>query len=151
MHPTARVWTADGIGLVSRFPVDDLELNALHARAFGGAVEQVTPWAERLERHALTWVGAFDVGRLVGFVQVCWDGGSHAFLLDTAVDPGWQHRGIGTGLVRAAADDAAAAGCEWLHVDFEAHLEPFYLERCGFRPTSAGLLRLPGRQRAEGA
>ncbi|MGC4791979.1 GNAT family N-acetyltransferase [Micromonospora sp. DT178] len=139
------------ISMVSRFPVDDVELSVLHARAFGGAVGQVTPWAERLERHALTWVGAFDAGRLVGFVQVCWDGGAHAFLLDTAVDPEWQHRGIGTDLVRAAVDDAAAAGCEWLHVDFEAHLETFYLERCGFRTTAAGLLHLAGRQGADGA
>jgi len=37
---------------------------------------------------------------------------------------------------------ARAAGCEWLHVDFEDHLGPFYFGRCGFRPTSAGLLRL---------
>ncbi|WP_225852196.1 hypothetical protein [Micromonospora sp. AMSO12t] len=74
------------IELVSRFAVDDGELSALHARAFGGG-DQVTPWRERLERHALSWVGAFDAGRLVGFVQVCWDGGAHAFLLDTAVDP----------------------------------------------------------------
>ncbi|MEU9828409.1 GNAT family N-acetyltransferase [Micromonospora chersina] len=130
------------VKLVSRFPVDDVQLSALHARAFGGDVEQATPWAERLGRYGLTWVGAFDVGRLVGFVQVCWDGGAHAFLLDTAVDPDWQHRGVGTKLVQAAVDDAAAAGCEWLHVDFETHLEPFYLERCGFRPTEAGLLQL---------
>lgn len=63
-------------------------------------------------------------------MQVCWDGGAHAFLLDTAVDPGWQHRGIGRLLVEAAAADAAAAGCERLHVDFEPHLEEFYLSRC---------------------
>jgi predicted N-acetyltransferase YhbS len=78
----------------------------------------------------------------VGFVQVCWDGGLHAFLLDTAVDPGRQHHGIGTGLVRAAIADATAAGCEWLHVDFEAGLTRFYLDGCGFRPTAAGVVRL---------
>jgi hypothetical protein len=55
--------------------------------AFGAEMTGVTPWAQRLDRHALTWVGAFDDGRLIGFVQVCWDGGAHAFLLDTAVDP----------------------------------------------------------------
>jgi len=129
------------VELVSRFPVDNDELSALHTRAFRGAV-QPTPWRERLQRHALTWVGAFDNGRLVGFVQVCWDGGAHAFLLDTAVDPQWQRRGIGLRLVEAAAADAAAAGCDWLHVDFEPHLEEFYLGKCGFGPTKAGLLRL---------
>lgn len=87
-------------------------------------------------------MGAIDAGQLVGFVQVGWDGGKHAFLLDTAVDPDRQHRGIGAELVRVAAADAASAGCQWLHVDFEPHLEDFYLRRCGFRSTSAGLLHL---------
>jgi ribosomal protein S18 acetylase RimI-like enzyme len=131
------------IEYVSRFPVDDVVLNDLHARAFGDLAEPRRPWAARLERHALTWVGAFDAGRLVGFVQVCWDGGAHAFLLDTAVDPEWQHRGLGTGLVAAAATAATAAGCAWLHVDFEAGLTEFYLHRCGFRTTAAGLMALP--------
>jgi GNAT superfamily N-acetyltransferase len=130
------------VEIVSRFAVDDVELSGLHARAFGGDAERVTPWARRLDRHALTWVGAFAGGRLAGFVQVCWDGGAHAFLLDTAVDPDMQRRGIGAALVRRAADDAKAAGCEWLHVDFEDHLADFYLTSCGFRSTSAGLLRL---------
>jgi hypothetical protein len=35
-----------------------------------------------------------------------------------------------------------AAGCEWLHVDFEEHLRGFYLESCGFTPTGAGLIAL---------
>lgn len=132
------------IELVSRFSVDDGELSALHARAFGGDGHQVTPWRERLHRHALSWVGAFDAGRLVGFVQVCWDGGAHAFLLDTAVDPTWQHRGVGRRLVEAAAAAATAAGCHWLHVDFEPHLAGFYLRQCGFTATPAGLRRLDG-------
>ena len=129
----------------SRFPVDDDALSALHARAFGGDPGRVTPWAARLARHALTWVGAFAAGRLVGFVQVCWDGGEHAFLLDTAVEPADQHRGAGAGLVRQVIADVATAGCAWLHVDFEDQASTFYLERCGFRPTAAGVLRLPPR------
>ncbi|MBM2615977.1 GNAT family N-acetyltransferase [Actinoplanes sp. LDG1-06] len=130
------------ITLVTRFPVDDATLSTLHARAFGGDPAVVTPWAARLSRHAMTWVGAFSGTRLVGFVQVCWDGGTHAFLLDTAVDPAEQHSGIGTALVEAATTEARAAGCEWLHVDFEPHLRHFYLDRCGFRPTDAGLIPL---------
>ena len=31
---------------------------------------------------------------------------------------------------------------ERLHVDFEDHLRPFYLDVCGFSPTNAGLIRL---------
>ncbi|WP_097327263.1 GNAT family N-acetyltransferase [Paractinoplanes atraurantiacus] len=129
------------IELIHRFPVDDHELSALHARAFGGP-DLVQPWAQRLERHALTWIGAFDAGALIGFVQVGWDGGRHAFLLDTAVDSAHQHRGIGVALVEAATAESRAAGCEWLHVDFEPHLAHFYLDRCGFRPTQAGLIPL---------
>jgi GNAT superfamily N-acetyltransferase len=128
--------------LVTRFPVDDRELSALHAHAFGTDPAVVRPWSQRLERHALTWIGAFDDGRLTGFVQVCWDGGSHAFILDTAVAPARQRHGLGARLVAAAAAEARAAGCEWLHVDFEPHLAKFYLDGCGFRPTEAGLLRL---------
>jgi GNAT superfamily N-acetyltransferase len=133
------------IELVSRFPVDDIRLSALHARAFAGDPAQIRPWAARLERHALTWIGAFDDAELIGFVQVCWDGGSHAFLLDTAVDPGRQHRGLGAALVEAATREARAAGCAWMHVDFEPHLEHFYRDRCGFRPTAAGLIDLSTR------
>jgi len=131
------------IELVSRFPVDDSVLSALHARAFGGVPGRAEPWAQRLERHALTWIGAFEDGRLTGFVQVCWDGGAHAFLLDTAVDPDRRHQGIGTALISAAVTEAREAGCEWLHVDFEPHLARLYLDRCGFRPTAAGLIHLP--------
>jgi GNAT superfamily N-acetyltransferase len=127
---------------VVRFMVDDTELSALHAAAFESEPE-VQAWAERLERWALTWVGAFSNDQLVGFVQVCWDGGAHAFVLDTAVHPDHVRRGIGKQLVMTAAEEARKAGCEWLHVDFEPHLTSFYLEACGFRPTDAGLLTLP--------
>jgi ribosomal protein S18 acetylase RimI-like enzyme len=126
---------------VVRFPVDDPELSALHAAAFEGEPD-VQPWAERLERWALTWVGAFSNDRLVGFVQVCWDGGAHAFVLDTAVHPDHGRQGIGKQLVLTAAEEARAAGCEWLHVDYVPHLKAFYQDACGFRPTDAGLLRL---------
>jgi GNAT superfamily N-acetyltransferase len=126
-----------------RFPVDDTELSTLHALAFESRVE-VQPWAARLERHALTWVGAFSNDQLIGFVQVCWDGGAHAFILDTAVHPEHGRRGIGKKLVHVAAEEAWAAGCERLHVDYEPHLADFYLKACGFSPTDAGLLKLRG-------
>lgn len=123
-----------------RFPVDDEELSHLHAEAFGHAPALV-PWSERLERHSRSWVGAFDEGRLVGFVHAVWDGGAHAFLLDTAVAPGHQRHGIGTRVVTALVDDLRELGVEWLHVDHEPRLEGFY-GACGFRRTRAGLLRL---------
>jgi GNAT superfamily N-acetyltransferase len=90
----------------------------------------------------LGWVCARQDGDLAGFVNVAWDGGGHAFILDTLVTATARHRGIGTELVATAARHARAAGCEWLHVDFEDHLTDFYYQACGFIPTPAGLIAL---------
>ena len=100
-------------------------------------------WWDRIRPHSLGWVTArAEAGALIGFVNVAWDGGDHAFLLDTKVRPDHQRRGIGTELVRLAAHHAQEAGCEWLEVDFDEPLEAFYYDACGFRPTQAGLLHL---------
>ena len=101
------------------------------------------PWAARLERHSVSWVGAFAGDVLVGFVHACWDGGAHAFVLDPVVHPDRQPRGIGRRLVQTLVVEARAAGCRWLHVDHEPGLAAFY-RACGFRPPAAGLLRLDG-------
>ena len=82
-----------------------------------------------------------DIGRLTDLSYIR-DGGDHAFLLDPKTRGEHQRRGIGTRLVSLAAEHAKAAGCEWLHVDFEPELGPFYLEACGFPPTPAGLIHL---------
>jgi ribosomal protein S18 acetylase RimI-like enzyme len=106
-------------------------------------------WWERVRPHSLGWATArTDADELVGFANVAWDGSDHAFLLDPKVRPDHQRRGIGTELVRIAARHAEEVGCEWLHVDFEDDLAPFYLDACGFAPTSAGLLHLPDREAA---
>ena len=100
-------------------------------------------WWDRIRPHSLGWVSARDSeGLLVGFVNVAWDGGDHAFLIDTKTRGSHQRRGIGSELVRRAVVGARAAGCEWLHVDFEPRLASFYFDACGFRPTEAGLIRL---------
>jgi GNAT superfamily N-acetyltransferase len=117
------------------------EVNALHALAFGHPVGDVDWWT-RVHRHSLGWVCARVDGALVGFVNVAWDGGAHAFLLDTMVVDELRGRGIGAELVAAAATGARSAGCQWLHVDFEDRLRPFYFDACGFRPTAAGLIAL---------
>ncbi|MBE9499768.1 GNAT family N-acetyltransferase [Streptomyces sp. GKU 257-1] len=116
-------------------------VNALHAEAFGYS-QNPTDWRTRAHRHSLGWVCARRAGRLVGFVNVAWDGGAHAFILDTMVAPGLRKAGVGTELVAVAARGARSADCEWLHVDFEEHLRPFYFDACGFRPTDAGLIAL---------
>jgi ribosomal protein S18 acetylase RimI-like enzyme len=84
---------------------------------------------------------AYADGRLVGYVNVAWDGGVHTFLLDTTVDPAFQRRGIARELVRLVTAASKQRGAHWLHVDYEPHLAGFY-ESCGFRPTTAGLIDL---------
>ncbi|WIJ26304.1 GNAT family N-acetyltransferase [Devosia sp. RR2S18] len=92
-------------------------------------------------KHSLAHVGAYHSERLVGFVNVAWDGGVHAFLLDTCVLPELRRRGIASRLVGRAQALATQRGAEWLHVDFEPQLGGFY-RACGFQPTKAGLIRL---------
>jgi len=120
------------------------ETNRLHADAFGGRVFDAAEWDWRrlVEAHSLGWVTARSGPALVGFVNVPWDGLVHAWLQDVMVATSAQRRGVGRELVDAAAQGARDAGCEWLHVDFEAHLHSFYLDACGFVSTAAGLLRL---------
>ena len=121
---------------------DYAELAALHAAAFGYGAEpgDALQW-ERVLARSLCWVTAHAQSRLVGFVNVAWDGGVHAFLLDTAVHPDCGRQGVGTVLVERAAGEAARLGAGWLHVDYAPHLEGFYAG-CGFGETRAGLLKL---------
>jgi GNAT superfamily N-acetyltransferase len=120
------------------------EVNALHAEAFNTRLfsEDEWNWVQLVQRHSLGWVVARQGQQLVGFVNVVWDGLVHAWLQDTMVAATSRGQGVGTRLVAYARDGARAAGCEYLHVDFDDHLRPFYLDACGFAPVSAGLLSL---------
>lgn len=122
---------------VDPFPADP-ELAQLAAAAWGH--HDGSGYQNVLAR-SLCHVGAYAANRLIGFVNVAWDGGIHAFLLDTQVHPEFQRRGIATALVRAATEEARRRGATWLHVDYEPHLDRFY-RGCGFRPTPAGLISL---------
>ena len=116
-------------------------VNALHAEGFEHPYLEID-WHTQVHRHSLGWVCARSGDALAGFVNVAWDGGVHAFILDTMVAAAARHQGVGTGLIATAVQHARAAGCEWLHVDFESHLRAFYFDACGFRPTDAGLVNL---------
>ena len=118
--------------------LSDRDLNDLFASAWENHAER--EFGPVLE-HSLSYVGAFDSSHLVGFVNLAWDGGIHGFILDTTVRREYQRRGIGTELMRRAAQIAAERGLEWLHVDYEPHLNPFY-RGCGYEETKAGLLNL---------
>jgi len=87
---------------------------------------------------SLAFVCAFADHSLVGFVNLAWDGGIHAFLFDTTVHPNFQRQGIGRQLVKQAMDVAQERGMEWLHVDCDPRPRGFY-QGCGFESTDAGL------------
>ena len=128
------------IELEWRGEISDAELVAL-TQSHGGRAE--AGWWDRIRPYSLGWVTArLRDGGAAGFVNVAWDGGNHAFLIDTKVRGDLQRRGVGTELVRVAARHARRAGCEWLHVDFDERLRAFYFDACGFTSTNAGLIAL---------
>lgn len=136
-YPSSAV---NGIHYEWRGGITDSEMVDL-VNSHGGKPE--AGWWDRIRPYSLGWVVARGEDNLAaGFVNVAWDGRDHAFLIDTKVRGAQQRHGIGTALVRVAAHQAKAAGCEWLHVDFEPHLRHFYLDSCGFQPTEAGLIKL---------
>ena len=65
---------------------------------------------------SLAYVCAYQQDRPIGFVNVAWDGGIHAFLLDTTVHPDLRRHGIGRELVHVPPRSPASAGspgCMW--------------------------------------
>jgi hypothetical protein len=100
-----------------RADIDDQALSRLHALAFNMAY-RATAWRNQLQQHSLTWITAHEEdNRLVGFLNVAWDGGTHAFLLDTVVDPdrrhapGWEPRWSSERPPRLPRP--GAPGCTW--------------------------------------
>ena len=127
--------------------VNSGELDELFAASWDEhSPRDFTPILER----SLVYLCAYRGQALVGFVNVAWDGGVHAFILDTTVHPDLRGRGIGRQLVRRAAREARDRGAEWLHVDYEPHWRGFY-RQCGFRFTEAGLMRLGPKPQIESA
>ncbi len=113
------------------------DLNVLWLDAWGYPIAENLP--DVLSR-SLAHIGAYDDEQLIGFVNVAWDGGLHAFILDTCVASWMRGKGIASSMVIEATKVARERGAKWLHVDFEPHLISFY-RKCGFRPTEAGLIQ----------
>ncbi len=120
------------------------EVNVLHAEAFATRVFDASEWdwVALTDRHSMGWTTARLDGRLVGFVNVVWDGLVHAWIQDVMVAATSRNRGIATAMIDRVRSEVAAAGCEWLHVDFDEELADLYIGSCGFERTSAGILRL---------
>jgi GNAT superfamily N-acetyltransferase len=130
----------DGVVLRWRGPLADDEMVDLVA-SHGGT--PVPGWWDQIRPHSLGWVAArLADGTVIGFVNVVSDGGDHAFLIDTKTRGAFQRTRVASRVVKFAAQHAKAAGCEWLHVDFDDDLRAFYFDACGFEPTTAGLINL---------
>ena len=129
------------VSYVWRGEFENLELNTLHAEGFAHRFMD-DDWNALVRNHSLGWVTARDEAGLVGFVNLPWDGQLHVFVEDTLVAKRMRRQGIGQELLAVATREARAAGCEWLHVDFDDHLRSFYFDACGFSPTNAGLIQL---------
>ena len=128
----------DNVRIIEKPDLADTELNDLFSASW--TAHTVRAFGPILQR-SLTYFGAYQDTQLVGFVNVAWDGGDHAFLLDPTVLPACRRRGIGLALVTAAITASTTRGAEWLHVDYDAVLDDFYC-KAGFRPTHAGLIHL---------
>ena len=105
-----------GVVLVFNPPLDGHEIAGLFEAARGEQAPNSPPAIDCCLAH----ICAYHGGRLVGFIKLAWDGGIHAFVLDTTVHPDQQWRGIGRRLVEGATDVAEQSGVEWLHVDCES-------------------------------
>ncbi len=127
-----------GLALLGSPAIRNEDLNALFESAWPS--HETRDFQPILSR-SLVYIGAYQGSRLVGFVNVAWDGGVHGFILDTTVHQQFQRRGLGLRLLREAERQARASGLEWLHVDFPPDLELFY-RAAGFIGMAAGLLRL---------
>jgi len=122
-------------------PLTEEQLEPLFSEGF---VESSARGYARVLEHSLTWVAAFQEGKLVGFVNVAWDGRSHAFIQDAVVSEKARRRGVGIELVRRAIAAAREAGVRWVHADYEPHLDSFWA-KAGMLPTRARVAYLAGK------
>ena len=99
--------------------------------------------------HSMGWVTARmrDGGGLVGFVNVAWDGGDHAFLLDTKVASEHQRQGIGAALARPCRTACKGGRMRVAARRFRRPPRGVLLRRLRLRPTHAGLIHLPRGQK----
>ena len=120
-------------------PISDEDLNSLMISIWDD--HKPKSFKNVLSRSLLYICAYIEHHKLVGYVNIAWDGDEHAFLLDTSVHKEFWRQGIGTKLVLKAINEVKIRQIKWLHVDFQQHLKDFY-ENCGFAHTFAGIIRL---------
>jgi GNAT superfamily N-acetyltransferase len=94
-------------------PVKSRQLNDLFATSWEGH-----RWRdfEAVLGRSLGHICAWRADEPIGFVNLVWDGGIHALVLDTTVHPNVRRRGVGRRLVELAVEVArerGSSGCTW--------------------------------------
>lgn len=92
-----------------------------------------------LQRSHSYYVARDGSGRLVGYLSVVSDGVADAFLVDLAVHPELQRRGLGKRLVKRAVEEVRQEGIRCIQVTFRPELRAFYAA-CGFRIFGGGII-----------
>ena len=125
-----------------RAPFDNADVNTLHAEGFAHAVLDID-WRTRSSGTAWAGSAPSTLHRLVGFVNVAWDGGVHAFVVDTLVARRRRrHAASATGSSRWPNGRAAPPAANGSTSTSRRTCASFYLGACGFAPTPAGLIAL---------
>ncbi len=146
--PTVGYTTPDMSGIAIReLQRDDFERGFLDTLSALTSVELTADRARELfdntPPNQFTFV-ALDGDRVIGTTSLVIDqkyihsGGRVGHIEDVAVASNFQRRGIGTELVRYAADYAKTAGCYKVILHCFAELSPFY-QRMGFRDFNIGM------------
>lgn len=76
---------------------------------------------------------------LIGYLSVISDGVADSFIVDLMVKPEFQHQGIATKMILAAAKHIKDQGIRCMQVVFDPSLEEFYA-KCGFHIVKAGIM-----------
>ena len=84
-------------------------------------------------------------GQLIGYLNTISDGVSDALLNNLIVRPGYQRKGIGRALLKAAVEELSRDGVKYFNIVFEEDLVPFY-KKCGFHMMRSGIIDLTTKQ-----
>ena len=113
-----------------RGSLTDAEMVAL-VESLGG--RPAVGWRDRVRQFSLGWVTArADDGVLVGFANVAWDGGDHAFLLDPKTRSTRQREGIGTAVVALVVQACEGGGLRVAARRLRPWTRPLLLRRVRF-------------------
>lgn len=124
--------------IISPAAIDRAQLDQLFLRGWGAP----RPHYEQVLERSFAWVTAHRDGRLLGFANVAWDGGSNYFLLDLTIDPSCADQDeIFKDMIEAAVDRCRKEGGS-LRIDAPDELLKSFFQPMGFKPVSAGVMNL---------